>query len=228
MPRFLAGYAICIAMLICFASVQGGADERDVGQFDFNALPSDEKICDWLIQSSPTFRETHAAVLRFPDTRNIKFKSVDRHAKDFSEVGVFFIGGHCEIRLSNQLHGAERVRTLAFEIANASFHEEHRQIDMGAAQGFFTAREYAIAHEIYEYEAWRLYRRCLLEWEGELGEGRVPRGLFYGVSAKTVADYRLPPLAAHLKHMETSGHMNHYLDWFAKYHGSRPGTRRDP
>lgn len=119
------------------------------------------------------------------------------------------------------LTGAERVRTLAFEVANAYLNEEHRQIDAGAAKGFFDAREYSIAHEIYEYEAWRVYRQFLFDLEKELGEGNLPAGLFYGTATQRVADYRLPPLYAYLKHMEDSQHMKHYLDWFQKYHAKK-------
>lgn len=117
--------------------------------------------------------------------------------------------------------GAERVRTLAFEVANAFLNEEHQQIDIGAKAGFLDAREYAVAHEIYEYEAWRLYREFLLDLEKHLGVGNLPTGLFFGVAKQRVADYKLPPLYEYLKHQETSQHMKHYLYWFAKHHAKK-------
>jgi hypothetical protein len=226
MRKVVVCWALFFAAPFCLGACQAAAVEREPDRLDFSALPGDERICDWLRKASPTFDEAYVSVLRLPDAKEIKFKSVDWRETDFSEVGVFFGGGVCEIRLSNRLQGAGRVRTLAFEVANASLHEEHRQIDKGAVEGFFTAREYAIAHEIYEYEAWRLYRRCLFELERKLGTGRVPRELFYGAPATKVADYRLPPLAAHLKYMETSRHMQHYLNWFEKHYAKRTDARR--
>jgi len=206
---------------------RSSADDRENSKrINFYALPEDNQICSWLRTVSPSFNDTYASVLRFPDTERIAFRSVDKRENEFGELGVFFGNGVCEIRVSNRLQGAERVRTLAFEVANASLQEEHRQIDKAAAQGFFAAREYAIAHEIYEYEAWRLYRGCLLDVERQLGEGNLPDELFFGIPTKKVAQYQLPPLAVHLKHMETSGHMQHYLSWYEKYYSKRVGTPR--
>src|SRR5687767_4136 len=101
------------------------AHEGNGRQLDFSALPGDEGICSWLRKVSSTFDEAYASVLRIPDTKQIEFKSVDKLENDFGELGVFFGGGVCEIRLSNELQGAVRVQTLAFEVANASLHEEH-------------------------------------------------------------------------------------------------------
>jgi hypothetical protein len=188
------------------------------GRLDFNRLPGDDQICAWLMSVSPTFQDAYHAIVKRPDVEGIQFKSIPHKTTAFSEVGVFFVDNRFEIRISAELTGAERVRTLAFEVANAYLNEEHRQIDAGAAKGFLDAREYALAHEIYEYEAWRLYRRVLCDLEKELGEGNLPVGLFYGTAATRVAEYKLPPLFEYLKHMESSQHMKHYLDWFQKYY----------
>jgi hypothetical protein len=195
-------------------------------RLDFNALPGDERVCAWLVAVSPSFREVYHATIKRPGVKGIVFKTVRQKPLAFSEIGVFVVDDSFEIRLSHELSGAERVKTLAFEVANAYLNEEHRQIDAGAAKGFFDAREFAIAHEIYEYEAWRVYRRFLFDLEKELGDGNLPPGLFDGPPAKKVADYKLPPLHQHLKHMEDSGHMQHYLSWFEKYYAGRRVDKR--
>jgi hypothetical protein len=210
------------------------AEEGKSAQFSFSALPSDDQVCEWLKAVSPTYQDAYDSIVKRSYVKGIKFKSVPFEPTEFGELGVFFIDGEFEIRLSHKLTGAERVKTLAFEIANAYLNEEHRQIDAGAAEGFFDAREFAVAHEIYEYEAWRVYRQFLLDLEKELGEGALPEGLFYGTPAKKVKDYKLPPLFVFLKHMEESKHMKHYLDWFEKHYSQKrrqDGTaerRNDP
>lgn len=212
-----------VAHLYAQSSQQGEAAERgeNRGSLNFSSLPDDDRICEWLKAASPAFKDAYDAIVKRSYVKGIKLKSVPHKKTAFSEIGVFFVNGVFEIRLSDKLTGAERVRTLAFEVANAYLNEEHRQIDAGAANGFFDAREFAVAHEIYEYEAWRVYRRFLFDLEKELGEGNLPAGLFYGTATQRVADYKLPPLSAHLKHMEDSRHMKHYLDWYQKYYAKK-------
>jgi hypothetical protein len=198
------------------------AEKRDgISRLDFKRLPSDDDICAWLKETSPTFKEAYDTVVKRSYVRGIRFRSVPNKQTDFSEIGLFFVDGTFEVRISDGVTGAERVRTLAFEVANAFLNEEHQQIDVGAKAGFFNAREFAVAHEIYEYEAWRLYRECLLDLERHLGIGNLPAGLFFGSAQQRVADYKLPPLYEYLKHVESSQHMKHYLDWFAKHHSNR-------
>jgi hypothetical protein len=199
---------------------------KEPGPLNFGDLPGDEQVSDYLKAVSPTYREAYDAILKRAYVDGIEFKSVPFEPLKFGELGVFFVEGVFEIRISDKLTGAERVKTLAFEVANAYFNEEHRQIDAGAASGFFDAREFAIAHEIYEYEAWRLYHRFVLDLERELGEGNLPAGLFYGTAASSVADYKLPPLFHYLKHMEESQHMKHYLDWFEKHYAKQGRQER--
>jgi hypothetical protein len=193
------------------------AQERPA-PLNFGRLPTDDQVSEWLRAVSPTYRDTYDAIVERTHVDGVKFLSVPFDSTDFSRVGVFFVDRVFEIRISDQLTGADRVRTLAFEVANAYMNEEHRQIDAGAAAGFFDAREFAVAHEIYEYEAWRLYRGFLFDLEKELGEGALPPGLFYGMATKKVREYKLPPLLEFLKLMEDSKHMKHYLDWFEKHY----------
>jgi hypothetical protein len=198
------------------------AEGAKSSQLDFRDLPGDSEISEWLKSVSPTYRETYEAILKRPHVRRIIFKSVQFGETAFGELGVFFVEGVFEIRISDRLTGAERVKTLAFEVANAYFNEEHREIDAGAARGFFDARAYATAHEIYEYEAWRLYHRFVADLERKLGTGRLPAGLFYGNAPLSAVDYKLPPLLHFLEHMEKSQHMKHYLDWFEEHYSQRP------
>jgi len=207
------------------AQTSQGADKSS--QLNFSRLPDDDQVCDWLMSASPTFKDAYSAILRRSYVKGIKFKSVPHHQTEFSEIGVFFVDDTFEIRISNELTGAERVRTLAMEVANAYLNEEHRQIDAAAAKGFFDAREFAIAHEIYEYEAWRVYRQCLFDLEKKLGAGNLPAGLFYGNPTHKVADYKLPPLSEYLQHMEDSQHLKHYLDWFQKYYAKKRTQKED-
>jgi hypothetical protein len=213
-----------VVLLLAWANSLAAQAPREPAandELDFNHLPDDERVLAWLIASSPTFGEIYRETAARSYVQAIKLRRVDCGKEEYSKIGVFFVDGSFEIRLSDNVAGAERVRALAFEIANAYLHDEHRQIDAGAARGLFTAREFALAHEIYEYEAWRLYRRVLFDLEQKLGAGNLPRDLFYGRPARRVADYSLPPLAEFLEHMERSGHMRHYLDWFEKYYAAK-------
>lgn len=216
---------LLLAETTLFAQISPRPPDSD--HLDFSRLPGDDRVCEWLRVASPTFDDVYETIVKRPPVEGISFKTVPHEKLSFSELGVFFVDGVLEIRLSDDLRGAERVRTLAFEVANAYLNEEHRQIDAGAANGFFTAREFAIAHEIYEYEAWRLYRRVLIDLEKKLGEGNLPSGLFYGLATVKVADYALPPLNDFLTHMEASHHMQHYLDWYQKHYANRRSPSLD-
>lgn len=208
-------------LLVAFGLATRVSAQEDRGQLNFAELPSDQQVSDWLKATSTTYRDAYDAILDRAYVDRIQFKTVRHDPRKFSEIGVFFVDRTVEIRISEQLTGADRVRTLTYEIFNTYLNEEHRQIDAAAAEGFLTAREYAVAHEIYEYEAWRIYHRCLFDVEKKLGEGNLPAGLFYWTAAHKVRDYKLPPLFAYLKHMEESRHMNHYLDWFEKHYSQR-------
>lgn len=208
-------------LLVAFGSTTRMSAQELRGQLNFADLPSDQEVSDWLMAISTTYRDAYDAILDRTYVDRIQFKSVRRDPLDFSEIGVFFVDRTVEIRISKQLTGAERVRTMTHEIFNTYLNEEHRQIDAAAAQGFLNAREFAVAHEIYEYEAWRIYHRCLVDVERQLGEGHLPAGLYYWTTAQQVRAYKLPPLFAYLKHMEESRHMNHYLEWFEKHYSQR-------
>lgn len=128
---------------------------------------------------------------------------------------VLRLDGYLEIQLNADLSGASRMTTLIFEMANASRHRDHQQVDLAADRGLIrTAGEFGLAHEMIEYEALRMHRQILFELESRAGP--LPTEFFYYVTPapRSTGDYRLPDLFQYLKAQRESGHTEHYYKRF--------------
>jgi len=131
------------------------------------------------------------------------------------------------IESRTRLKGAERASIIAFEMTNAYQQRLHTEVDWAAATGeITTASEFALRHELVEYDRLRLHRAILEEIEEKLG--KLPPDFFFRSNPKpsSVAEYRLPMVIDFLKQMKATGHTAYYCQWFEKYKQSvqtRPG-----
>jgi len=122
------------------------------------------------------------------------------------------------IEIHSRLKGAKRASIIAFEITNAFQQRLHTEVDMAAAGGEITTEsEFALRHELVEYDGLRLHREMLKEIE--LALGKLPPEFFYFSNPKpgSVAQYKLPLVMDYVKQMKGTGHTAYYYQWFHKH-----------
>lgn len=120
-----------------------------------------------------------------------------------------------KVEVGSHLAGARRATILAFEMTNAYQQRLHTEVDQAVPAGKITTEsEFALRHELIEYDGLRLHRELLEEIEQKLG--KLPPAFFFYSDGKlaTVAEYRLPLVSDYVKHMESSGHSASYYEWF--------------
>jgi len=165
----------------------------------------------WLRQASATYAR---AVKEIAARKNVRGHRIVTR-KDVPMGMAARVGDMMEIQLNPKLTGARRVSTLMFEMANAYRFDAHEAIDLAADRGLITtAREFGLAHEIYEYEALRIHREMLIEIAA--AHGPLDKAFFYFVTPapRSIATYRLPSLYTYLKTQKDSGHTEHYYKHF--------------
>lgn len=178
---------------------------------NFDSFESDEQIDRWLREASKTYASITKEISARTNIRGYRFASKD----DIARGMMAWVDGWLEIQLNPKLTGAARVNTLIFEVANAYRSPEHVAIDHGVDQGIIhSRREFAIAHEIYEYEALRIHREVLKEIAAVTGS--LPKAFFYFVTPApaSIDEYNLPHLHDYLKAQQQSGHTDHYHEQY--------------
>ena len=101
--------------------------------------------------------------------------------------------GERTIDIHSSLKGAKRASVIAFEMTNAFQQRLHTEVDMAAVSGAITTEsEFALRHELVEYDGLRLHREILQEIEKSLG--KLPPEFFFFSNPKpgSVAEYKLP------------------------------------
>jgi len=112
-----------------------------------------------------------------------------------------------KICVNSLLAGPHRVSIVAFEMTNAYQQRLHAEIDMAVvAREITTKTEFALRHELVEYDGLRLHREILIEIEKHLG--KVPPEFFFMAGSPkpdSVAKYQLPLVMDFLKDMKAKG-----------------------
>lgn len=179
--------------------------------FDYGSFKTDAETDKWLYDHSATYAKLVVDIKHKKGVRGYRFAVKE----DVRRGMVVWVDGYLEIQLNTGLSGAGRVTTLIFEMANASRHRDHQQIDLAADRGLIqTPEEFGLAHEMLEYEALRLHRQVLLDLDTRAGP--LPTGFFYFVTPapRSTKDYQLPDLLPYLKTQRESGHTDHYYKHF--------------
>ncbi len=195
----------CVATLVAHFAV------TPVSAVDFHSFKSDAETDEWLLENSVTYATIVKDIKTSGDLRRYRFAS----REDVPRGMVAWVDGYLEIQLNTALSGPDRVTTLIFEMANASRHRDHYQIDLAVDEGLImTPEEFGLAHEMIEYEALRLHRQILIEIGARAGP--LPTEFFYFVTPvpRSIDDYRLPKLRQYLKAQKQSGHTAHYYTHF--------------
>jgi len=163
----------------------------------------------WLRETSPFFRMMAVAV----DGRGgYQIRSAVLPFKG----NVMMEGSHRFIELNKNVTGDERVSILIFEMTNAYQAPKHEAIDADAFSGRIkNAREFGFWHEMVELDGLRLHRKVLVELDRAVGG--ISPAMLHWINPKlnSLQDYEVPLTYEYMQSMDTSGHMQHYRDWFA-------------
>jgi len=175
-------------------------------QLDFAACKDNVAIDTFLRKASPLY----SAMARIVEFRG-GYTISDR--KGIS--GGQWNAAERTIELNPMLAGAHRASIVAFEMTNAFQERLHKEVDLAVVAGEITTKtEFALRHELLEYDGLRLHREILVEIETHLG--KIPSEFFFVSNPKpdTVAKYQLPLVMDFLKEMNASGHTASYYQWF--------------
>ena len=194
---------------------------------DYNSFASDEAIDRWLMANSKTYEGFAQSIRQRPGMHGYRFVR-----KGDIAMGMLaaMSDGCLEVQLHPGLKGALLVNTISFEMANGYLNDIHQQIDKLLHMGQIKSKEeFALAHEIYEYEALRLHRQVLIELAASIKEP-LPPDFYYFVSPKpqTIADYQIPQLSHYIEAQKASGHTAHYYkeyDRQLKMQDKKPAMR---
>ena len=128
---------------------------------------------------------------------------------------VVYANGTRYIELNRGLKGSERLSILIFEITNAFQDAKHCEIDQRARSGAIkTAEEFALRHELIEYDGLRYHRDVLSELNKSMGG--VPRDMLTWINPRltTLDSYSLPLAHDYLESQNKGGHTDHYRKHF--------------
>jgi len=192
---------------------------------DYGSFKTDAETDQWLKDNSATYATLAKDIALRKGLRGYRFVSKDTVLRGL----VVWVDGYLEIHLNTELSGPNRVTTLIFEMANASRHHDHQQIDLAADDGLIrTPGEFGLAHEMIEYEALRLHRQILIEIESRAGP--LPTEFFYFVTPapRSIKDYQLPDLYQYLKAQKESGHTDHYYKHFHRRKSAHTSPNQSP
>ncbi len=133
--------------------------------------------------------------------------------------------GRRHILLSSALKGAARLSILIYELTNVYQETAHAEVDRRAHEGSIrSAEEFALLHELIEYDGLRYHRFVLAELDAVL-EGGIPRDMLNWINPKltTLASYELPLAYVYVKTQAENGHSAHYMK---AYEGLRAASAR--
>jgi hypothetical protein len=182
-----------------------------VSAIDYGSLKTDAETDKWLRDNSGIYARIAEEIMTRKDVSGYRFATKENVRRGMVE----WLDGYLEIQLNKGLSGADRVTTLIFEMANASRHQDHQQIDLAADEGLIrTPEEFGLAHEMIEFEALRIHRQILMELDSRAGP--LPTEFFYFVTPtpRSIKDYQLPDLFQYLKTQKEAGHSDHYYKAF--------------
>ncbi len=197
-----------LALFLCSPVLAAEPADGPAADIDFDGCKDNVAVDAFLRKASPLY----AAMARIVELDGAyKFKDkTDLEAGKWNAV-------ERTIETHTRLKGAKRVSVVAFEMTNAFQQRLHTEVDMAAAGGsIITESEFALRHELVEYDGLRLHREMLKEIESALG--KLPPGFFYfsNPKPKSVAEYQLPLVTDYVKQMKASGHTAYYYQWFHK------------
>jgi len=204
---------LAILLLLIWSTAVLAAESSKDGPATIEATKIDWKTCQDSAAIDAFLREVspfYTAMARFVEFEGgYKFEDrVDLAAGKWNAASR-------TIELHKDLRGAHRASIIAFEMTNAYQQKLHTEVDSKAAGGAIaTETEFALLHELIEYDGLRLHRTVLEEIEKHLG--RLPGDFFFTCNPKpkAVKEYQLPLVTDYLKHMKASGHTAHYYPWF--------------
>ncbi len=130
--------------------------------------------------------------------------------------------GQRHILLSDALKGAARLSILIYEMTNVYQEPAHLEVEARAREGrVATAEEFALLHELIEYDGLRYHRFVLAELDAVL-TGGIPRDMLTRINPEltTLASYELPLAYVYVKAQEAGGHSAHYREAFKKVKGT--------
>lgn len=214
-----ARFLFCLAMLVPRFAAAAGPD------VDFPSFKTDAETDKWLLENSVTYATIVEDIKANGKIRRYRFAT----REDIPRGMVAWVDGYLEIQLNTELSGPDRVTTLIFEMANASRHRDHYQIDLAVDEGIIPSpEEFGLAHEMIEYEALRLHRQILIEIDARAGP--LPTEFFYFVTPvpRSIKDYRLPELRQYLRAQKQSGHTSHYYKYFHLRKSAQTKPKRIP
>jgi urease beta subunit len=194
-----------LSLLLCCCAVPA----EPTAAIDFENSQDSQAIDSFLRNASPLY----AAMARV-----VEFDGGYRFADRDGIEGGCWNAGDRAIEVGSQLKGAKRASIIVFEMTNAFQHRLHVEVDFAAAGGSITTpSEFALRHELVEYDGLRLHRTVLEEIEKSLG--KLPPEFFFLSDKKpaSVSEYRLPLVVDHIKQQESTGHSAYYRQWFDKW-----------
>ncbi len=193
-----------LALLLCSRTV---AAEPAV-DVDFDGCKDNAAIDSFLRKASPLYGAM-ARIVELDQAYQFKDKT-DLEAGKWNAA-------ERTIEIHSRLKGAKRASVIAFEMTNAFQQRLHTEVDLAAAGGTITTEsEFALRHELIEYDGLRLHREMLKEIEAALG--KLPPEFFFFSNPKpaSVAEYKLPLVVDYVKQMKGTGHTAFYYQRFHK------------
>jgi hypothetical protein len=198
--------SILLVLLFTVAPCSQPATAEPATQLDFLTCKDNGAIDAFLRESSPLY----AAMARIVELHG-RYKIEDKEG-----IGIgMWNAGERVIQLDAGLVGAQRASVIAFEMTNAYQQQLHTEVDMAVDAGEITTQtEFALRHELIEYDGLRIHREVLGEIEKHLG--KIPPAFFLWSNPKpaSVSEYQLPMVMDFLKQMKASGHTAYYYQWF--------------
>ena len=183
------------------------------GTGELPSFANDQGADAWLRSRSPFYNTMATEV----DGRGgYRFRSWDQ-----PRGNVVHTDGTRYIELNPALNGGERLSILIFEMTNAFQDTKHLEIDQRARTGAIkTAVEFALRHELIEYDGLRYHRDVLSELDKS--NGGIPREMLAWINPRltTLASYSLPLVHDYLESQDKSGHTEHYRKHFPICAGS--------
>jgi hypothetical protein len=195
-------FTLQVGLLLCGRVL---AAELSAG-VDWEACQDNEAIDSFLRRSSPLY----AAMARLVEFHGgYRFED-----KEGLQLGCWNAGTRT-IEVGSHLQGAHRATIIVFEMTNAHQQRLHHEVDQAVPAGRITTEsEFALRHELTEYDGLRPHREVLEEIEKTLV--KLPPAFFFYSHEKpeTVAEYQLPLVTDFIRQMESSGHSAYYRQWF--------------
>lgn len=175
---------------------------------------ADRAIDTWLREKSPYYKSMADNV---GGSGGYEFRVTNREIPWLAiEAGIRYI------ELPDKLRGPERVSQIIAAIGNLLQYPKHAEIDEEVKAGKIdSAAEFAILHELVEFDGLRLHRQVLEEIAKDLGG--VPKEMYRWINARSAGGliYEIPMLYDFIKTCEASGRFARYKERFEELKNSK-------